>query len=80
MSASRSPARIGGRPTTTEFTVAGPLGNVLRAAFADQGVTTEGVSTIIRTGPGTDHDLTDLVRTLVEHGLVVQSVRRLTDR
>jgi len=79
VSAPRSPARIAGRPTTTEFTVAGPLGSVLRAAFADQGVTTEDVSTIIRTGPGTDHDLTDLVQTLVAHGLVVQSVRRLTD-
>jgi len=76
---SESPARLGGRPTTTEFTVAGPLGNVLRAAFADQGISTEDVSTIIRTGPGTDHDLTDLVRTLVEHGLVVQSVRRVND-
>ena len=64
-------------PTTTEFIVAGPLGPVLRAAFPDQHITTE-VCTVIRTGPATDHDLTDLVHTLVEHGLEVVSVHRLT--
>jgi len=64
--------------TTTEFTVAGPLGPVLRAAFRDQHITTQQVCTVIRTGPATDHDLTDLVHTLVEHGLQVQSVHRLT--
>ena len=75
-----SPRRApGAAPTRTEFTVAGPLGPVLRAAFPDQRATTLQACTLIRTGPATDHDLTDLVHVLVEHGLVVQSVRRLTD-
>ncbi len=67
-----------GRPTT-EFTVAGPLGPVLRAAFPDQHVTTQQVCTVICSGAAGDQDLTDLVHTLVEHGLEVQSVRRLTE-
>ncbi len=75
-----SPRRTRGAvPARTECTVAGPLGPVLRAAFPDQRASTQHACTVIRTGPATDRDLTDLVRILVEHGLVVQSVRRLTD-
>ena len=67
------------RPKVMEFSVAGPLGPVLRAAFADRRITTQREVTVIRTGPRTDRDLTDLVHTLVERGLAVQSVHRLTD-
>ena len=62
-----------------ELSVAGRLGPVLRTAFNDRRITTQTEMTIIRTGPATDRDLTDLVRTLVERGLVVQSIHRLTD-
>ena len=62
-----------------EFSVAGPLGPVLRTAFNDRRITTLSEATVIRTGPSTDRDLTDLVRTLVERGLVVRSVRRLSN-
>lgn len=65
--------------TVTEFTVAGPFGPVLRAAFDDQHVAIDGPCTVIRTGPGTDLDVTDLVRTMIERGLQVQRVCRLVD-
>lgn len=71
--------RGGRRRRVIEFSVAGPLGPVLRTAFKDRRITTQSEMTVIRTGPSTDRDLTDLVRTLVERGLVVQSVHRLTD-
>jgi hypothetical protein len=72
------PRPPGAARRTAELTVAGPLGPILRAAFPDQHITQQ-ECTVIRTGPATDHDLTDLVHALVEHGLEVQSVHRLTD-
>jgi hypothetical protein len=71
--------RPSGRRMVTEFSVAGPLGPVLRSAFNDHRITTRDEFTVIRTGLATAPDLADLVRTLVERGLVVQSVQRLTD-
>jgi len=68
----------GGRKMT-EVSVAGRLGPVFRAAFSDQRITTRSECTVIRTGPATDREVTDLVRALVERGLVVQSVHRLPD-
>ena len=71
--------RSGDRQMVTEFSVAGRLGPMLRAAFIDQHITTRSECTVIRTCPATDRDLTDLVRALVERGLVVESVHRLPD-
>jgi hypothetical protein len=68
-----------GSSRLTEVSVAGPLGPVLRTAFTDRRITTRSEFTVIRTGPASDRDLTELVRTLVERGLVVESVHRLTD-
>ena len=61
-----------------QVSVAGPLGPVLRTAFTDRRIT-QSEFTVLRTGSNTDRDLTDLVHTLVERGLVVQSVHRLTN-
>lgn len=61
-----------------ELSVAGRLGPVLRRAFNDRRITTQSETTVIRTGPRTGADITDLVRTLVERGLVLQSVHRVT--
>jgi hypothetical protein len=63
----------------TEFTVCGRLGPVLQAAFADERISLRQASTVIRTEPTSTWDLTDLIRTLVERGVVVRSVHRLTD-
>ena len=73
------PHRSGGGTTTTEISVAGRLGPVLRAAFAEMRITTRTEFTVIRARPTTDEALADLVRTLVERGVVVQSVHRLSD-
>lgn len=73
------PQRSACRKMVKEFSVAGRLGPVFRAAFTDLRITTRSEFTIIRTGPATDRALTDLVRALVERGLVVQSVHRLPD-
>jgi hypothetical protein len=62
-----------------QVSVAGPLGPVLRTAFADRRITTQREFTVLRTGPSTDRDLTDLVQTLVDRGLTVESVHRLTE-
>jgi hypothetical protein len=69
----------GRRQRVMQVSVAGPLGPVLRTAFADRRITTQSAFTVLRTGPSQDRDLTDLVRDLVDRGLVVQSVHRLTD-
>jgi hypothetical protein len=68
----------GRRQRVMQVSVAGPLGPVLRTAFADRRIT-QSAFTVLRTGPSPDRDLTDLVHALVDRGLVVQSVHRLTD-
>ena len=73
------PHRSGGRKLVKEFSVAGRLGPVFRAAFTDQRITTRAESTVIRARATTDEAVAGLVRTLVERGLVVQSVHRLSD-
>jgi len=67
------------RQRLMQVSVAGPLGPVLRRAFADRRITTQGAFTVLRTGPSTDRDLTDLVQTLDDRGLMVESVHRITD-
>ena len=69
----------GRRQRLMQVSVAGPLGPVLRTAFADQRISTQSAFTVLRTGPSTDRDLTDLIQTLDDRGLMVESVRRLTD-
>ena len=64
----------------TEISVAGRLGPVFRAAFTDRHITARAESTVIRIRATTDEGFADLVRTLVERGVVVQSVHRLPDR
>lgn len=63
---------------TYEFTVAGSVGPVLRAAFPGFRVTTVEPCLVIRTQNCDDRDLADLVLLLASAGGVVLSVHRLS--